>query len=164
MDDSKRTGKTLSAFHNSGMITILLLVIWAVFSLFASDCAAEEAKWELVGFTKHRDALFTDMNRLTSDTDGKVRTWSRITPAERSRYLKQIRRDLMNMKKPVQEFRYLEILNEIDCPSRKISYLQIVYFQGDGRMIHMMRGEKQLSKEIIAGSLWDSLQKTVCNR
>jgi hypothetical protein len=68
---------------------LCLLMLLAVCCPFPADAETTGAKWVFVGFTKYRDALFIDMNRLTREADRQTQVWSRITPAERSKYYPQ---------------------------------------------------------------------------
>ena len=143
---------------------LCLLMLLAVFCPSWVDAEKTGAEWVFVGFTKYRDALFIDMSRLACETDQRPQVWSRITPAERSKYYKQIRRDLSKVNINPQEFRYLEVLNEIDCRNRRIRYLKIIYFRPDGRVIHDTRDDGPVWKSVYSGSLWDNLLTTVCQK
>jgi hypothetical protein len=143
---------------------LFLLMLLAVFSPSRLDAGTTGAKWIFVGFTKYRDALFIDKNRMTSEADLRVQVWSRITPAEHSRYYKQIQRDLKKVNKPPREFRYLETLNEINCTNRKIRYLKVIYFRPDGGVIHATRDDRPSWKSVHSGSLWDSMLAAVCDQ
>jgi hypothetical protein len=139
-------------------------MLLAVFLPSRVNAGATETKWLFAGFTKYRDALFVDMNRMTSEADTRVQIWSRITPAEHSRYYKQIQRDLRNVGKTPHAFRYLEILNEMNCGSRQIRYLKVIYFRSDDSVIHATRDDRPLWKAVRSGSLWESLLTTVCRK
>jgi len=143
---------------------LCLLMLLAVFCPPRVDAGTTGSKWVFVGFTKYRDALFMDMNRMTSEADMRVQVWSRITPAEHSRYYKQIQRDLKKVNKTPPDFRYLETLNEIHCTSRQIRYLKVIYFRPYGSVIHATRDESPSWKAVRSGSLWDSLLTVVCDR
>ena len=143
---------------------LCLLILLAVFCPPCVDAGTAEAKWVFVGFTKYRDALFVDMNRMTSAADLRVQVWSRTTPAEHSRYYKQIQRDLKKVNKTPRDFRYLETLNEINCANRQIRYLKVIYFRPDGSMIHATRDDRPSWKSVRSGSLWDSLLAVVCDQ
>lgn len=129
-----------------------------------ADTGTTGEKWVLAGFTKYRDALFIDMKRLACGTDQRAQVWSRITPAEQSRYLKQIRRDLSKINKKPMEFKYLEVLNEIDCRNRQIRYLKVIYFRPDGGVIHATHDNAPAWKSIRSGSLWDGLSTIACQK
>jgi len=142
---------------------LCLLMLLAVCCPSRADAGTAEAKWVFVGFTKYRDALFIDMNRLTREADQRVQVWSRITPAERSKYYKQIRWDLKKVNKTSREFRYVETLNETNCRSRQIRYLEVIYFNRDGQVIHATRDDRPSWRSVHSGSLWDSLLGNVCS-
>ena len=142
---------------------LCLLMLLVVFCPSRVDAETTGAKWVFVGFTKYRDALFIDMNRLTREADRRVQVWSRITPAERSKYYKQIQRDLKKIEKTSPEFRYVETLNEMNCRSRQIRYLEVIYFSWDGQVIHATRDDRPSWRSVYSGSLWDSLLGNVCN-
>lgn len=124
----------------------------------------EGPKWIFVGFTRYRDALFTDVNRLTGDAGQPMKVWSRITPAKNSRYYRQIQRDLWNIGKWSSEFKYIEILNGISCIENQIRFEEMVYFNQDGEPIHATREENPQWRDIRPGSLWDSLEAVVCGK
>jgi hypothetical protein len=142
---------------------ICLLILLAVCCPSRVDAETTGAKWVFVGFTKYRDALFIDMNRLTREDDQRAQVWSRITPAERSKYYIQIQRDLKKVNKTFREFKYLETLNEMNCRSRQIRYLKVIYFGREGQVIHATRDDSPSWRSVYAGSLWDSLLGNVCN-
>jgi hypothetical protein len=141
----------------------MLMLIWVS---WPSGTAAgiSDAKWAFVGFTKYRDALFIDMNRLSVEADMQIQIWSRITPSDHSKYLRQIRRDLRTAGKSSRDFRYIETLNEIDCRNNRIRYLKVIYYQDDGSVIHATRDDNPQWKLINSGSLWDSLRVMACDR
>jgi len=151
---------TFAKMRFNGFLCLLMLL--AIFSPSRVCAETTEGKWVFVGFTKYRDALFIDVNRMTPEADRSVRVWSRITPAERSRYYHQIQRDLKNVNKTPGEFRYMETLNEINCSSRQIRYLEVIYFRPDNSVIHATRDDKPAWRAVHSGSLWDSLLTTVC--
>jgi hypothetical protein len=143
---------------------LCLLMLLAVFCPSWVDAGTTGGKWVFVGFTKYRDALFIDMNRLSREADQQAQVWSRITPAERSKYYKQIQRDLKKVNEAPREFRYLETLNEINCTNRQIRYLKVLYFRPDGSVIHATRDDRPSWKSVHSGSLWDSLLAAVCDQ
>jgi hypothetical protein len=150
----------LRIFRRCGWLCTLILL--AALAPLGAAAESTEAKWAFVGFTKYRDGLFIDMNRLTDEADQRRQVWSRITPAEHSGYIKRIRRNLMQAGKNSGEFRYVEILNELNCQDRRIRYLKGVYFHRDGRVIHAVGDDAPVWKAVHAGSLWDSLLTAVC--
>lgn len=152
----------LTILRSGGILGLLLLA--AVLSPLRADAATTGPKWAFVGYTKYRDALFIDLNRLTCEANQRRQAWSRITPAEQSGYLRQIRRDLKKVKKKPDEFRYVEVLKEIGCRNRQIRHLRVVYFRPDGSVIHATRDDGPAWKSVHAGSLWDSLLTTVCEK
>jgi hypothetical protein len=141
---------------------LCLLMLLAVFSPMSAGAGTTGEKWAFVGFTKYRDALFIDQNRMTPEAGRRVKVWSRITPAERSRYYRQIQQDLKKVGKTPREFRYIEILNELDCISRQVRYHKVIYFRPDSSVIHATRDDRPSWRAVHAGSLWDSLLTTVC--
>jgi hypothetical protein len=153
---------TLSMMRFNRFLCLLMLL--AVCCPSRADAGTAEAKWVFVGFTKYRDALFIDMNRLTREADRQAQVWSRITPAERSKYYKQIQRDLKKINKTSPEFRYVETLNEMNCRSRQIRYLEVIYFSREGQVIHATRDDRPSWRSVYSGSLWDSLLGNVCDQ
>ena len=89
------------------IIKIVVSLIFSAFLLvgtFPVWVEAQNAKWVFVGFTKYRDAVFMDMNRVSHLPDQRTQVWSRITPSARSKYFRQIQKDLKNVGKDYGEF------------------------------------------------------------
>jgi len=145
-------------------VALCLIIVMAVGCPSWAVNGTPESKWAFVGFTRYRDALFIDMNRITHDMDQRTRVWSRMTPAKHSKYYRQIQRDLRKVDKPAMEFRYMETLNEISCRDRRIRFEKVLYYRQDGEVIHATRDDNAQWKTITPGSLWESLGAIVCDK
>ena len=151
----------------AGIIWKMGALICSIFFLSMAMPAwsgAQGAKWELVGFTKYRDAVFVDMNRVSPLPDQRSRVWSRITPAARSRYFRQIRDDLKAAGKAYREFSFIETLNEVDCQGSQIRYWKVIYYTHSGLVIHATRDENPQWKPVRPGSLWEVLKESACRK
>ena len=125
---------------------------------------SEEGKWTLVGFTKYRDAIFINKNSISYPSHDMATAWARIEPSEKSKYYREIKKELKKSKKPTKRFKYTEILNEIDCAGNRIRYMKIVYFSKEDNVIHSSSRTEPEWKKIHPGSLWENMQKAVCNK
>jgi hypothetical protein len=149
------------------IIKILVSLIFSAFLQVGTLPAwveAQNEKWVFVGFTKYRDAVFMDMNRVSHLPDQRTQVWSRITPSVQSKYFRQIQKDLKNARKDYGEFKYIEILNEVDCQNNQVRYLKVIYYGKSRLAIHATRDENPSWKPIHPGSLWDALQGAVCRK
>jgi hypothetical protein len=149
------------------IIKILVSLIFSAFLLVGTLPAwveAQNEKWVFVGFTKYRDAVFMDMNRVSHLPDQRTQVWSRITPSVQSKYFRQIQKDLKNARKDYGEFKYIETLNEVDCQNNQVRYLKVIYYDKSRLAIHATRDENPSWKPIHPGSLWDALQGAVCRK
>ena len=152
---------------NAIIIKILVSLIFSAFLQVGTLPAwveAQNEKWVFVGFTKYRDAVFMDMNRVSHLPDQRTQAWSRITPSAQSKYFRQIQKDLKNAGKDYGEFKYIETLNEVDCQNNQIRYLKVIYYDKSRLAIHATRDENPGWKLIYPGSLWDALQQAVCRK
>jgi hypothetical protein len=123
---------------------------------------ARKEKWTFMGFTKYRDALYIETNSISHPSPHIVWVWSFIAPSEKSKYLQQIKREVEKSKKPAGGLKSTEILNEIDCTKNRIRYLQIVYLNSDGSIIHSSDNTDPGWKIINPGSLWQNMRNAVC--
>ncbi len=140
-----------------------LAVFLLIVALFSSpSCAAGSGRWELIGFTKYRDALFLDRSSLTRDAGGKAAAEVKIAPSRKSKYFREIRADLRRAGKSDRGFKYALIRSEVDCPAAKIRHVRISYHRKDGKMIHSAGNPDAGWKPVEPGSLWDSLRNAVC--
>jgi hypothetical protein len=149
------------------IIKILVSLIFSAFLLVGILPAwveAQNAKWVFVGFTKYRDAVFMDINRVSHLPDQCTQVWSRITPSTQNKYFRQIQKDLKNAGKDYGEFKYIETLNEVDCQNNQIRYVKVIYYDKSRSAIHATRDENPGWKPIHPGSLWDALQGAVCRK
>ncbi len=144
---------------------LIIAIAGVLLSWFgAVDAPAGQEPWSLVGFTKYRDAVFVTMAGAAYPSPNVVRVWTKIAPSEKSKYHRQITRELKKAGKPLRGLSYTEILNEIDCAGGKLRLLKIVYFNRQGGVIHAASGFGAAWKEIYPGSLWEELRKAACTK
>jgi hypothetical protein len=141
-----------------------LIFFIALYFLGTNPVCAQGGKeqWIFVGFTKYRDALYMEKKSVSRPSPDIAWVWSLIAPSEKSKYRKEIKEDLRKLKKSAKELKYTEILNEIDCRGSRIRFLQIVHFNAQGSTIHSAASSDQEWKIIYPGSLWQTMQSTVC--
>ncbi len=141
------------------MVIILAL---AVPGLGSARAQAGEGKWTLVGFTKYRDAVFINKNSAATSVAGMSKVWAKIVPSEKSKFYQEIKRELGKSGKSTKGFKYTEILSETDCRGKRIRFLKIVYFTGEGATIHADAPSEAVWKSVSVGSVWENLHGAVC--
>jgi hypothetical protein len=119
-------------------------------------------QWIIVGFTKYRDALYIEKKSVARPSPDNVWVWSLIAPSEKSKYRQEVIRELKKLKKSATGLKYTEILNEIECRGNRIRFLQIVYFDAGGSIMHSAASADQEWKIINSGSLWQNIQSAAC--
>lgn len=142
---------------------VFIILVSFVGSLAFSAQSGEE-KWTFAGFTKYRDAIFINKNNISYQSHDTARVWAKIAPSEKSKYYREIKRELKKSKKSSKGFKYTELLTDIDCAGNRIRYLQIIYFNTEGTVIYATSHTETAWKKIHPGSLWENIQKTVCNK
>jgi hypothetical protein len=132
--------------------------------LGANPVYAQSGKeqWIFVGFTKYRDALYIEKKSISRPSPDNAWVWSLIAPSEKSKYREEIKGELKKLKKSAKGLKYTEILNEIECRGNRIRFLQIVYFNAEGSIIHSAASADQEWKIIYSGSLWQNIQNAAC--
>lgn len=120
--------------------------------------------WELIGFTKYRDALFMDRDSIKGLGENLFTVRLKIAPSRKSKTFAEIKRELKKAKKSSKTFKYAEIFNEVDCAAGRIRYLRIVYHRKNGSVIHTARNPKANWRPVDSGSLWDALRTAVCGK
>jgi hypothetical protein len=131
-------------------------------SIFVTVGESAGEKWHFIGFTRYRDPLYVDMDRIQVKNDGLHSVWTRITPAEHSLFRRQFRQDLQRVGKLPQAVKYLEMNKEIDCPGSRIRHIKLIYYDQRDRLITSKGNARAPWKPIVVGSLWPDLQKAVC--
>jgi Surface-adhesin protein E len=142
---------------------LFILFIAASF-LGANTVYAQVGKeqWIFVGFTKYRDALHIEKKSITFSSPNGVWVWSLIAPSEKSKYREEVKGEFKKLNKSARGLKYVEILNEITCRGNRIRFLQIVYFDAQGSIMHSAASADQEWKIINPGSLWQNLQSAAC--
>jgi len=145
--------------RSHGLLFLVLLFIWVGCGY---TLAAEESKWSFVGFTKYRDALFIDKASLSRPSEGKVLITTRIEPAAKSLFRKNIKREIPHYKKSLKNFKYLIMEAELACPEHRMRFLKIQFFDEEGNILHTAADPAAPWKPFKPGSLWKDLEKAVC--
>ena len=141
----------------------IIFFIGASFLGATPVCAqAGKEQWVFVGFTKYRDALYIEKKSVSHPSPDIARIWSLIAPSEKSKYRQEVKGELKKLKKSAKGLKYIEILNEIECRGNRIRFLQIVYFNAEGSIIHSAISGDQEWKIINSGSLWQNIQSAAC--
>ena len=142
---------------------VVILFIGASFLGATSVCAqAGKEQWIFVGFTKYRDALYIEKKSVSYPSPDIARVWSMIAPSEKSKYREEVKGELKKLRKLAKGLKYAEILNEIDCRGGKIRFLQILYLNAQGSIIHAAASADYEWKIIYSGSLLQKIQSTAC--
>lgn len=143
-----------------------LKVIICCFFVLVGSCgyvlAAEESKWSFVGFTKYRDALFIDKDRLSRPSPGKVLVSARIAPSAKSLFRKNIRREIPQYNNSLKNFKYLVLEMELSCRSHQMRFLNIQFLTEAGKVMHAIANPTAPWKPVKPGSLWKDLESAVC--
>jgi len=118
--------------------------------------------WRLAGYTKYRDAVFVDKDRLVSPAPGIRAAWIKIAPSSKSAYSRLIHEYLSAVKKSGKRFKSVEILCEISCSGHRIRFTRFVYLETDRKLIHESTETRPEWMQIVQGSLWYQVEKEAC--
>lgn len=142
--------------------TILFCV--CLYFMFPGGLFAERMtdNWQLTGYTKYRDAIFADMDRLFSPTPGTTAVWIKIAPSVRSKYLQFINEYLQTVKKRDQGFKSIEILCEVNCRGHLIRFTKFVYLDTNRNVIHETYEARPEWMQIHQGSIWYPVEQAAC--
>jgi hypothetical protein len=145
-------------------LSYFIIFFICVSFLGATPVCAQTGKeqWIFVGFTKYRDALYIEKKSISHPSPDNAWVWSLIAPSEKSKYREEVKGELRKLKKSAKGLKYTEILNEIECRGNRIRFLQIVYFDAEGSIIHLAASADQEWKIIYSGSLWQNIQSAAC--
>ncbi len=134
------------------------------FALAPATLCAEKMtdNWRVTGYTKYRDAVFADVSRITSPAPGIKAIWIKIAPASKSQYSQMIREYLQQEGKNVRDFKFIEILCEIDCSGQLIRFVKFAYFDNSGRTIHTVAETNLRWLLILQGNIWYNVGKEAC--
>ncbi|MFB3925998.1 MAG: surface-adhesin E family protein [Syntrophales bacterium] len=141
---------------------ILLFFVFTGSAAFSSG--ADPSRWKLVGFTKYRDALFLDresLERLPGDT---LKATVKISPSPKSKFLRQLRKELKARGKSAGFLGHVEYSMEIDCRANAMRFIHAAYYRKDGKLIYERDYTADGWKPVTAGSLWDMLHESACSK
>jgi hypothetical protein len=155
------TGRASMKSLRSLWIFIFFMYVTLV-GLLPVSAGAEEVKWVFMGFTKYRDALYIEMNSVYYPSHTIAGVWSLIAPSNKSKYLREVKRELQTANKSADGFWCSEILTEIECTTNRIRHLQVVYFNKEAQPIHSATASDGEWKAISSGSLWDTVRNNIC--
>lgn len=142
----------------------LFFCVISLFLLAETSLAAEKMtdNWRITGYTKYRDAVFTDTSRLRTSAPEITEAWIKITPAQKSKYRQYIREYLAAVRKNDNEFHSIEFLSEINCSRHLIRFTKFVYFNRSGKIIHQASEADLKWYAVEQGSVWYSVAKEIC--
>ena len=120
--------------------------------------------WHLTGYTKYRDAVFADTERLSSPAPGIAAIWIKIAPSKRSQYLRLVNDYLRQVHKEDKGFKSIEILCEINCARHLIRFTKFVYLDSDRNTIHEAYEARPTQYLINEGSIWYPVEKEACSK
>ena len=135
------------------------LILLLPAALFAEKMTAN---WHLAGYTRHRDAVFTDRARRQSPAPDIEAIWIKIAPSQKSKYRKHIRQYLEDVRRPAGRFNSIEILCEIDCAEYLIRFTRYVYLDNERNILHEAGDPRSPWLRINRGSLWHPIYKEAC--
>ena len=141
------------------------IIFFAVASFLGATPACAQAgkeQWIFVGFTKYRDALYIEEKSVSYLSSDIARAWFLIAPSAKSKYRQEVKGELKKLNKSAKGLKYTEILNEIECRGNRIRFLQILYLNAQGSIIHSAVSADQEWKIIYSGSLWQNIQSAAC--
>lgn len=120
--------------------------------------------WRLTGYTKYRDAVFADVDRLSSPAPDMKAVWIKIAPSQKSKYLQFIHEYLAAVKKSNKNFQSIEILCEMNCSRHLIRFTEFVYLDNDRNVIYEAYEIHPRWLQINQGSIWYPVEKEACTK
>lgn len=118
--------------------------------------------WRLTGYTKYRDVVFVDRNRISRPAPDITAVWIKIAPSGKSRYLRSVAEYLESVKKWNSRFKSVEILCEINCSMDFIRFKEFAYLDNDRNVLHKAHEAGTQRFLINRGSIWHFVEKEVC--
>lgn len=120
--------------------------------------------WRLTGYTKYRDAVFVDLNRISRPAPDLTEVWIKIAPSGKSRYRQFVAQYLQSVKKWNPRWKSLEILCEINCSGNLIRFAEFAYLDDGGNLLHKTRDGKAPWFRINPGSTWHWVEQEACSK
>ena len=144
--------------------TVLLFAI--LFLVMPAWLFAERMtdNWRLTGYTKYRDAVFADRDRISQSAPDRTAVWIRIAPSGKSRYRQFVAQYLQSVKKWNPRWKSLEILCEIKCSGNLIRFAEFAYLDDGGKLLHKTRDVHAQWLRINLGSTWHWLEQETCSK
>ena len=144
--------------------TVLLFAI--LFLVMPAWLFAERMtdNWRLTGYTKYRDAVFADRDRISRPAPDLTLAWIKIAPSGKSRYLSFVAEYLNSVKKWNSQFKSVEILCEINCSRDFIRFREFVYLDNDRNVLHRAHETGTQWFMISPGSTWHWVEQEVCSK
>lgn len=118
--------------------------------------------WLLTGYTKYRDAVFVDRDRISRPALNLTTAWIKIAPSGKSKYLRFVAEYLDSVKKWNPRFKSVEILCEIDCSRDFIRFKEFVYLDKDRNVLHRAHETGTQWFLINPGNTWHFVEKEAC--
>jgi len=155
-----RSSKRGSQRRTGGCLLGLLLLILVPGGAHADN--AGDNPWSFLGFTRYRDAIFIDKTRLTRSAPGKVVVPALIKPTPDSIFRRRLRREIPAYKESLENFYYLVLVMELDCPKQRLRFLVIQFRDAADRALQTTSDARAPWKAVKPGSLWQQLAGAVC--
>lgn len=143
------------------------IVFFAFWFMVMPACLYAEKmtdNWRLTGYTKFRDAVFVDRERITRPAPDRTAAWIKIAPSVKSRYRPVVARYLQSVKKWNPRWKSVEILCEISCSGDLIRFAEFVYLDDEGSTLHKVRDPREPWFRINPGSTWHWVEQEVCQK
>ncbi len=147
--------------HTKAILLFAVLFVVMPAWLFAEQMTGN---WRLTGYTKYRDAVFVDRDRISQPAPGLTMAWIKIAPSGKSRYRHFVAQYLQSVKKWNPRWKSVEIRCEINCSGNLIRFTEFVYLDNDRNMLHEARDIQASWFRINSGSTWHWAQREVCGK
>jgi len=135
-----------------------------LFAVMPAWLSAEKmtGNWRLTGYTKYRDAVFVDRDRISQPAHDLTAAWIKIAPSGKSRYLRFVTEYMKSVQKWNPQFKSVEILCEINCSRDFIRFKEFVYLDKDRNVLHKAHETGTQWFLINPGSTWHFVKKESC--
>ena len=147
--------------QRKAILCFVLLTLVIPASLFAERMTDN---WRLTGYTRYRDAVFADRDRISEPEPGITAVWIKIAPSQRSKYLLSVNDYLATVKKRNKGFKSIEILCEINCSSHWIRFTRFIYLDNKRNIIHKAYDARPEWFLISQGNIWYPVEKEACRK
>ncbi|MCX7982924.1 MAG: hypothetical protein N2572_08455 [Syntrophales bacterium] len=122
------------------------------------------ASWKFVGFNRYRDAFYIDEDRVERVTNESVQLWVKLTIGKKSLFRQVMKQDFERIPKRIEEVKYIEMKEEINCKEQKIKHIELIYYDHKNKPMLKIVSPEARWKPAIAGSLWHEVVNLSCEK